>query len=122
MIEAKVKPDSRILTVTAFTGYDYSKKEWRPVPADGEEEALRRWHATKDGVEVGDPYLEFRYAGALEAPAFNYVMAQPEAPAADLPVVIAEVEVPAVTEASQPGEAPAVEPDAPRRGRPRKGE
>ena len=40
-MKAKVRNNSKVLTVTAFGGKDYSTREWKDVPADSEEEARR---------------------------------------------------------------------------------
>ena len=45
-MQAKVRNNSKVLTVTAFGGKDYSTREWKDVPAENEEEAR------------GHPYLE----------------------------------------------------------------
>ena len=45
-MKARVKPDHRYAVVTAFTGHEYVKAEWRDVPGGLETEAARH------------PYLE----------------------------------------------------------------
>lgn len=47
-MEARVKADCRLNTVTAFGGREYGKRDWRPVP-DGEREAAE-----------AHPYLDVR--------------------------------------------------------------
>jgi hypothetical protein len=39
-MQARVKENSPILTVTAFTGRHYNQRDWLPVPAGHEDEAL----------------------------------------------------------------------------------
>lgn len=38
---AKVKPECRYKTITAFNGHEYTQREWRKVPIGFEQEALR---------------------------------------------------------------------------------
>lgn len=47
-MKARVKPDYRYAVVTAFTGHEYIKAEWRDVPAGKECEALRHPHLEID--------------------------------------------------------------------------
>lgn len=37
---ARVKLDSRTISVTAFGGHHYNRTQWQPVPAGSEDEAL----------------------------------------------------------------------------------
>lgn len=47
-MEARVKQDARWKSITAFSGLEFVKMEWRPVPAGCEAEAKR------------NPFLEVR--------------------------------------------------------------
>jgi hypothetical protein len=49
-LEAKVKDELNIGPVAAFSGREYIRKEWRPVPVGCEAEALR--HTMLDVREV----------------------------------------------------------------------
>jgi hypothetical protein len=57
-MEAKVKDDYRFKSVMAFAGQSYVKGEWRPVPANGLDEATRRMN------DEGEALLEFRQTAA----------------------------------------------------------
>lgn len=50
---AQVKPDSRMKIVMAFTGHEYVRYEWRPVPEGAQEEA--RKHPLLDVMEAEEP-------------------------------------------------------------------
>lgn len=53
---AQVKPDSRMKIVMAFTGHEYVRYEWRPVPEGAQEEA--RKHPLLDVMEAEEPEPE----------------------------------------------------------------
>lgn len=58
-MEAKVKQESRYGTHIAFSGVEFVKYEWRPVPAT----------ATTEQREGQKDFLEFREAAPQEQPA-----------------------------------------------------
>lgn len=53
--EARVKANSQTAIITAFAGREYTKKDWRPVPADTKSEAQAQTH----------PFLEVRAVGKI---------------------------------------------------------
>lgn len=47
---ARVKQTETLTKVTAFSGYEYTKRDWRPVPAGYEAEARR--HERLDVTDI----------------------------------------------------------------------
>lgn len=47
-MNARVKQSSRYGTMTAFTGFEFVKYEWRPVPAGCEDEARKHLYLDVD--------------------------------------------------------------------------
>jgi hypothetical protein len=51
-MQARVKPDHRYAVLIAFTGREFVKSEWRPVPVGMEREAQQHpWLETKTEPE-----------------------------------------------------------------------
>jgi hypothetical protein len=114
-MEAKVNQSSRYGTVTAFSGHEYVKYEWRIVPAGHEEEAAR--HPSLEVKQIGLDVLEslpefskpveLQDAGeGLEIPP-TYTDPQPEPvtipePVADPEPAVEPVVEPVVEPAKQP--------------------
>lgn len=66
-MEARVKQSSRYGTITAFSGSEYVKYEWRIVPAGKEEEAAQ--HPSLEVKQIGMDVLESLPSFGKEQPA-----------------------------------------------------
>lgn len=103
-VEARVKQDWQFDTVIAFSGHEYVKSEWRPVPLGSEKEAQAH------------PYLEWRLAPLAEEPVSTETPEVEETQPAEAEVAPAEEE-PATEEVEPIREN---EPEGKRPRRPRK--
>ncbi len=114
LYEAKVKDDYRAGPVLAFSGHEYIRNEWRPVPLGSEKEAQA--HALLD-VRLAEP----RKAGTPSQPAVQTPAAADHKPTdyprggavATLPTEV-EPSVTVVTEPEDVGQDPdpeVLEPD-----------
>jgi hypothetical protein len=64
-LEARVKPDYYLNTVIAFSGHEYFKDEWRPVPEHDEEAArtheqleVREVAKQAESLDMAEPALK----------------------------------------------------------------
>lgn len=94
-LEAKVRDDSRLPTVTAFGGREYVRGEWRPVPPEQADSA------------AAHPMLEVRAAGEVvveEAVDIVDVVEEPPAPETDTDMETDKAAPPAPLKAKKRGQ------------------
>lgn len=112
-LEAKVKDSYTMGAVTAFSGREYVRSEWRLVPVGSEEAAQA--HPLLDVREFGVPHPEEVPASPEPAPAVPVeTIIEEEVPAR--PMTVADYQTLAVEPpAAAPPTAPKEEPVRPRR-------